>query len=95
MTINELCKSAEEHFQQLGEKGIRQILEAPTAWIVLPGPYGKVRYGSFSIVVEKETGEIRPFVMPSQEGFALLKVAQEVPVPEEYIYMEEEEDGIQ
>ena len=39
MTINEICKSAEEHFQQLGEKGIRQILEAPNAWIVLPGPH--------------------------------------------------------
>ena len=95
MTLQEGCKLAEAYFGQIGEKVIRQILETSTLWIVLPGIYGQIKYGGSTITVDKESGQIRSFRLPSKEGFALLKSAKEIPVPEEYILVEEEkEDGI-
>ncbi len=96
MTLDQGCKLAEEYFAQMGEQGIRQILDTPEVWIMLPGAYGQVQCGSFTITVDKESGQIRHLRMPSKEGFALLKTAQEILVPEEYMFVEEEaEDGIQ
>ncbi len=95
MTLQEGCKLAEEYFIQMGEQGIRQILDAREVWIMLPGVYGQEQCGSFPITVNKENGQICHLQIPSREGFALLKTAREISVPEEYIYREETEDGIQ
>lgn len=82
------CRIAAAYFAEREIKGIRQILSAEGAWIFLPGEKGIVEFGGNGVTVDKKTGETRAFILPSREGFMLLKDAKEEEIPEVYLYQE-------
>ena len=92
MRVEEACKIAVDYFSGIGEVGVRQVLDAEQVYSIYPGTYDEIAYGGSAITIHKETEEVKRFIMPSREAFALLKIATEVEVPEEYIYVEEENE---
>lgn len=93
MKLEDVCRIASVYFAEREIKGIRQILTAEKVWIILPGEKGIVEFGGNGVVVDKCTGETRPFILPSKEGFMLLQNAKEEIIPEEYLYKEDDAAG--
>ncbi len=89
MSLEDGCRIAAAYFAEREIRGIRQILTAKTAWIFLPGEKGVVEFGGNGVMIDKQTGEARPFILPSREGFMLLQNAREEEIPEAYLYEEE------
>ncbi|MBD5478644.1 MAG: hypothetical protein HDR14_05020 [Lachnospiraceae bacterium] len=89
MSLEDGCRIAAAYFAEREIRGIRQILTAEKVWIFLPGEKGVVEFGGNGVTVDRQTGEARPFILPSKEGFRLLQEAREEAIPEEYLYNEE------
>lgn len=88
MSLKDGCRIAAAYFAEREIRGIRQILSVEQAWIFLPGEKGVVEFGGNGVTVDLQTGETRPFILPSREGFMLLQNAREEEIPEEYLYKE-------
>lgn len=88
MSLEDGCRIAAAYFAEREIRGIRQILSAEKAWIFLPGEKGVVEFGGNGVTVNRQTGETRPFILPSREGFMLLENAKEEEIPEAYLYKE-------
>lgn len=89
LRLEDGCRIAAAYFAEREIKGIRQILTAKEVWIFLPGEKGIVEFGGNGVMVDRQTGEARPFILPSREGFAALQNAKEEAIPEEYLYKTE------
>lgn len=63
------------YFKEKGDSGLTKIYEAENIWIVYAGKKGQVRYGNTGISIDKATGQINRFVLPSRENFDILKSA--------------------
>ncbi len=78
MMINFECaiQIAKDYFSSKGEHSLTKIYESDNAWIVYAGKADQVRFGNMGISIDKESGEISNFILPSRENFAILKKAK-------------------
>lgn len=75
MDINTAKGIAASYFKEHGELDISKVYDADTLWIIFGRKNGAVRYGSRGISIDKATKEIKPFMLPSDDNFAILDKA--------------------
>lgn len=75
MDINKAKEIAVSYFEEHGKLDISKVYDSDTMWIVFGRKNGAVRYGSRGISIDKSSKEIKPFVLPSDENFAILEKA--------------------
>jgi hypothetical protein len=75
MEYIEALKVAKAYYSQKGAQEITKALETSHSWIFFGGAKGKVKIGGSGIIINKETGVIEQFILPSRENFELLKEA--------------------
>lgn len=56
---------------------IGKVLEAPGCWIIYKKTE-EVEVGGYGALVLMETGETKPFILPSEENFELLDKSREI-----------------
>lgn len=84
MEYTEACKLAYEYYYEAkGVYGLSQAKDLGKKWIFYSVDQTPL-FGGFNISVDKATGEIQPFRLPSEENFALLKSAVILSVPDEF-----------
>ena len=71
---------ARTHFQEHGSLTVTRALENDSMWIFFAGneKSGQVACATHVISVDKQTGEISNFRMPSRESFEILKSSKKV-----------------
>lgn len=86
MTYNEGCAIAFGYFQAKDKvAGLATALEADKVWIFYGGSAEAANeIGAQGITVDKATGVVADFILPSKENFVLLDMAEKVDIPEIY-----------
>ena len=74
--FNKAIELAQEYFHEKGEHKLNRIFEAELIWVVYAGNRERPRYGSSGISIDKQTGEIKRFILPSKVNFEILKNAK-------------------
>ncbi len=69
-------KIAIEYFCKNENFCISKIYEAETVWIVFATNNGKNKYGGYGISIDKKTGNVSKFILPSKENFEILNNAK-------------------
>lgn len=59
------------------------VHETDNLWVIFGEKKGKIKYGGQGITIDKETGEVKYFSLPSKENFKILESAKLVE-PERY-----------
>ncbi|MEY8574739.1 hypothetical protein AALD01_10075 [Oscillospiraceae bacterium 21-37] len=67
---------ARNHFGAKGDSELTKIYESDNVWIVYAGKKDQVKYGNMGISIDKITGDISNFVLPSRANFEILKKAK-------------------
>ena len=67
---------AGSYFSAKGDSELTKIYESDSAWIVYAGKKGQVKYGNVGISIDKISGAISSFVLPSRTNFEILKKAK-------------------
>lgn len=80
MKLDEALRIAKDFYVKRGLLDILEVYETGESWIVFGGIQGKVMYGTAAIAIAKGNGEIRDFVLPSDENFAILDRATKVEI---------------
>lgn len=80
MKLDEALRIAKDFYAKRDLPDILEVYETGDAWIVFGGIQGKVMYGTAAIAIAKDSGEIRDFVLPSEENFAILDRATKVEI---------------
>lgn len=80
MKLDEALRIAKDFYVKQGLPDILEVYETGESWIVFGGIQGKVMYGTAAIAIAKGNGEIRDFVLPSDENFAILDRATKVEI---------------
>lgn len=76
INFSKAIEIAKTHFLEKGEQHLTKIYESEHLWIVYAGKPGQVKYGNMGISIDKESGEIRNFILPSRENFEILRNAK-------------------
>lgn len=74
---------AKKHYFEKGQQTITKIYETNNMWIVYGGKNGQPKIGNSAITINKETGSIGRFILPSKENFEILKNATLIEYKEE------------
>lgn len=69
-------KIAKEYYDERGMDKLTKVYESNDIWVVYATKDGKIRYGGHGIAINKETGEISDFILPSKENFEILRNAK-------------------
>lgn len=67
---------AQNYYQQKGQLYLTKIYESDKIWIVYAGRKDQPKFGNAGIAIDKETGEISSFILPSRTNFEILKKAK-------------------
>lgn len=79
--IIKACKLALEYYKENTDKtALSKVYDHKDMWIIYARS-DKIEYGGYGISINKNTGEIRMFTLPSQENFAILKDSVLVDIP--------------
>lgn len=86
IAYNEACAIAFGYFQAKDKVvGLATAMEVDRAWIFYGGSAETANeIGIQGILVDKATGVVSDFILPSEENFALLDASQKVDVPKTY-----------
>ncbi len=85
MTYIEGCERASDYFRRIeGINGIAKALDGKNVWIFYPGKADEITIGGIGICMDKTTGEISDFILPSLENFAILETAVPLDVPNQF-----------
>ena len=76
-------KIAGIYYQNKGNQEIVKVYETKTAWIVFGGRKGMQKIGGAAINIDKASGDVSTFVLPSKENFEILKNAKLINIEEE------------
>ncbi|MDM8237444.1 hypothetical protein [[Ruminococcus] torques] len=74
-----LDKAIEKAKDYLKCTEIGKVLEAPGHWIIYKKA-DEIEVGGYGALVSMDTGEIKPFILPSDENFDLLDNSKEIVV---------------
>ncbi len=67
---------ATKYFWAKGNQTITKFYESESAWIVFGGKNGQIKFGNAGISIDKATGEISKFILPSKTNFEILEKAK-------------------
>ena len=81
--INNACEIASNYYQNRGNQVIVKVYETETTWIVFGGRKGMQKIGGAAITIDKGSGDIATFVLPSKENFEILNNARLINIEEE------------
>ncbi len=86
IAYREACAIAFGYFQAKNKVvGLAAAMEADKVWIFYGGSAETANeIGVQGITVDKATGTVSSFILPSRENFALLDAAKKVDIPEPY-----------
>ena len=66
---------AKIYFAKKGLEELTKVYDADKIWVIYAGKKDQLRFGNSGIAVDKETGEISTFILPSRINFEILKNA--------------------
>lgn len=81
--IHDAIELAKKYYAEKGLDELTKVYDAEEAWIVFAGKEDQPKYGSSGVAIDKGTGEINPFILPSRENFEILKNATLIEKEEE------------
>ncbi|MFQ9940115.1 MAG: hypothetical protein ACLRV8_04260 [Blautia hansenii] len=64
---------AQKYYQEKGQLELTKIYESKNIWVVYAGKKSS-RFGNAGIAIDKETGEISSFILPSRTILKSLKM---------------------
>lgn len=67
---------AQKYYQEKGQLNLTKIYESENIWVVYAGKKEQPKFGNAGIAIDKETGEISSFILPSRTNFEILKKAK-------------------
>ncbi|MGM9521467.1 MAG: hypothetical protein ACI3VB_03205 [Oscillospiraceae bacterium] len=73
--LNSALEIARKYYDERGMQDLTKVYDAENAWIIYAGKKDQPRYGNAGISIDKETGDISSFVLPSRRNFEILKNA--------------------
>ena len=76
LDFNKAIEIAKAHFALKDDERLTKIYESDNSWIVYAGNPSQIRFGNMGISINKETGEITNFILPSRKNFEILKNAK-------------------
>lgn len=74
--FNRAIEIARGYYREKGQLELTKIYEAEKIWVVYAGKKDQPRFGGNGISIDKETGEICSFILPSRTNFEILKKAK-------------------
>ena len=74
--FKEAIEIAQKYFQEKGQSNLTKIYESENIWAVYAGRKEQPKFGNAGIAIDKETGEISSFILPSRTNFEILKNAK-------------------
>lgn len=82
ISLEQACKIAKEIFiAECNCDNILQILDANYCWIISCGAKEEIEMDTFALIINKNDGSVKDFILPSDEGFELLNSAKEIEIP--------------
>lgn len=82
--LNQACKLAKEYYEKNTDKKLlSKIYEHKEMWIIY-SKTNEVEFGGYGISIDKETAEIKIFILPSRKNFEILAASRIVEVPKDY-----------
>lgn len=66
-------KIAQDYFEKRGSHHLTKIYEAEKIWVVYAGTGNQLKYGNAGISIDKVSGEIQKFILPSRSNYELLQ----------------------
>ncbi len=66
---------ARKYYSEKGLEELTKVYDADKIWVVYAGKKDQPKFGNAGIAIDKETGEISRFVLPSRTNFEILKKA--------------------
>ena len=77
----ELIQIAKDYYKQKGETQLIKAYDNRDSLIVYPKS-SENRFGASAIIIDKKTGTINTFFLPSKENFQLLRESTEIDLQE-------------
>ena len=74
--LNKAIELANVFYRGKGQYELTKIYEAEQIWIIYARKDNRPRFGSAGISIDKESGEIKSFILPSDTNLAILKNAK-------------------
>lgn len=66
---------ARKYYAEKGQQELTKVYDTKKIWIVYAGKKDQPKFGNAGIAIDKETGEISRFILPSRTNFEILKNA--------------------
>lgn len=66
---------ARKYYSEKGLEELTKVYDADKIWVVYAGKKDQPKFGNAGIAINKETGEISRFILPSRTNFEILKKA--------------------
>lgn len=66
---------AKKYYAEKDLDELTKVYDAEKIWVVFAGKKDQPKFGSSGIAIDKGTGEINSFILPSRENFEILKSA--------------------
>lgn len=73
--FDEAIEIAKSHYSEKGNFKLTKIYEAEHIWIVYAIANDQIKYGNVGISIDKKSGELKSFILPSKANFEILKSA--------------------
>lgn len=83
MEIKDVIDLAKAYYWERGEQELLQLSETENMWVAFGGKKGELKVGGSGITINKNTGEIKRFHLPSKENFEMLKNSKKVKIGDE------------
>lgn len=74
--FNKAIEIAKAYYHEKGQFELTKIYEAEHIWVVYAGKKDQPKFVSAGISIDKESGEIKSFILPSRTNFEILKNAK-------------------
>ena len=76
-------KIANEHLMKMEGSVAKTALDTQTCWIFFASSEEEPSIGGAGVKVDKNTGELKDFILPNDENFELLEKSHEIELPPE------------
>ncbi|MBQ9808215.1 MAG: hypothetical protein IJM55_05055 [Ruminococcus sp.] len=85
ITFENACDIAFKYFAQNDHIfGLSKALDTEKDWLFFGGSADETRFGGSGVLVSKEDGSTKDFILPSRENFAILKSGKPAELPERF-----------
>ena len=67
---------AKKYYFEKGIEELTKVYESDKIWVVYAGKKDQTKFGNAGISIDKETGAISSFILPSRTNFEILRNAK-------------------